>query len=266
MTGIVAGAHRLLLDGDELHVLLKAGAVDVFPGDFDVTDPSPEADLEVIERLVQRGLLRHDTDDENRLELRAVLAGDLQVLSAPQILISTRVQLRERQIYAAHALLANAGASLVRSAGPEVELSLFPAVDLGRELARVVPSSSDQPDTPELDGLDLPYAAFLQAVAVGAGTTSSDAGLVGELPEAQRAALATAASAFDGSVQVAVSARPPDGSALVQIGQVVWVHAGRWFGLSPYVGDDGTHRVRMVPAQAADLGIWVAPFVAGALL
>src|SRR5665213_510910 len=261
MSSVVAGAHRLLLDADELHVLLKAGAVDIFPADFKVAELSPEAELEATERLLQRGLLRRGADDESRLELRAVLAGDLQVLGEPQILITTRVQLRERQFFAAHAMLANAGASIVRSAGPEVELSLFPAVELGRELATVVAPSSEKRSTAELDRVDLPYDVFLEAVAGDTSTTSSGPRSVGGVSEAERAALATAADEFDGSVQVVVSARPPDGSALVQIGQVVWVHTGGWFGLSPYVGDDGSHRVRMVPAQPADLGIWVAPFV-----
>jgi hypothetical protein len=78
--------------------------------------------------------------------------------------------------------------------------------------------------------------------------------------------LARALSAQTTGVLHCLVTAPPRSREKGRVGQVLWYATpGGWVGLDPEPGLDERRTIRLTPADPIDLGIWVAPLVAGAL-
>jgi len=202
----------------------------------------------------------------------SVLA-NLAVLAAPRLLVRAEATLPAGRSRAVFAVAGELGASLFARAGGAVELSLFPAVALGRELIRAVPesnmdvpagrirSSLGDPAAPAIGRVPVALLAEYEAVrglfgadgwGDGSGGTGAELALAADLVAGTRGALLCTVLGRD--------------RAGVGTGQVVWLgtDAG-WVGLAPCSTSDGRAAVELRPVERADIGTWLAPFIAGIL-
>ena len=275
MSSGALAAHRLVVDAAEFALLSAASDVALPPGFL--TEPAPdEAALRAaVSRLRERGVSTA-AQDHGPLSVRPVesVAANLAVLAAPVLTVRIEVAVRGAGLRAVYAVAGALGASLLTLAGGGVELSMFPAAALGRELLRAVP---EPVSVSTEDGI---------GAALGGGVVAPLAGRVplatlGEVVEPHRTAREENAHALDGvessaeelalaerarektigTLRALVTGRAPDGGVLV--GQVVWLRTeGGWVGLRP--DPDGTDRrmVTLVPVARESIGHWLAPFVA----
>lgn len=141
-------ARRVVLHIDELELLRVLAGGPELPADFRVEEGAdPSAAVDPLAALRARGLVVTDAAEPGRLVVHRAIARDLAVLSAPDLLIETRVGVgdgpRRQALKAAHAVAGAIGASLVRAeSGTGVELSVFAAASLGVELRRAVPDAA----------------------------------------------------------------------------------------------------------------------------
>lgn len=122
------------------------------------------------------------------------------------------------------------GGSMLRADGSDVEVSAWPALRLGDELARSVPAlpTGDRPSL-HCPLSQIPESGELRAAVVGTLRTT------------------------------VVS--PPD-----IVGQLIWLATtAGWLALEPAEVHDGVRWATVRPVEPADLGAAVAPFVAAAL-
>jgi hypothetical protein len=256
--------HRLRLSAAEYSYLVTRLELSMPPG----WDPPPEHDVEPAD-LVKRGVLRGDGD---LLAVHPSVTINLQILSAPQIMLDTTATIGALGQHCLHAVSGALGASLFELDSGGVELSLFAATDLGRELVRAVPSEVDSEILPALgtgavapelrgrvplDALhELGVAKLLQGADSGATTE-----VLAELrlpPETARLA-ARITETTNGMLACLITGWV-DGAA--RSGRVAWLHSGKgWLGLRP----DSDRMVLVEPVAREDLGVWVTPFVAEAL-
>lgn len=230
-------ARRLLLRTDELEVLRRSATphADLPPG-F-VLEPRGDVDAALAAAhaaLARRGLVGPEG-------AHAALAADLRVLAAAEVAVLVRAERPGLQVRTVLAAAGRRGVGLLRTDDAHVQLSAFRAVDLGVELARVVPA----PDGPALDApVEMPLVALL-ADRPGGSASSLQARVAGSLR-------ATVVS--------------PRRCASVHW---VWLHrrrgGGGWAGLHRAPDHAGEPTARVVPVAPGDLGAWLAPAVAQVL-
>lgn len=126
-------ARRLTLAAAELEVLRRRTGVPL-PGDL-VAEADEAALAAAAAALAGRGVLAADG------AAHPSVAANLAVLAAPELVVLTRVQHPDARVRAWHAVAGAAGASLIATSDRAVELSLFAAADLRRELLRAVPEA-----------------------------------------------------------------------------------------------------------------------------
>ena len=256
--------HRLRLSAAEYAYLVDRLELSMPPG----WEPTEEADTEPAD-LVKRGVLRGDGD---LLAVHPSVAVNLGILAAPTVMLDTKTTIGPRGQHCLHAVAGRLGASLFLLEDHAVELSLYAATDLGRELIRAVPSEVDSEIRPTLgEGTGpealrgrVPLNALHElgvAELLRPGDSEAPAQVLGELhlpPDTARLA-GRVAEATDGALVCLITARVDDE---VRTGRVAWLHTGDgWLGLRP----DTDRMVLVEPVAREDLGVWVTPFVAEAL-
>jgi hypothetical protein len=203
------------------------------------------------------------------------LAANVAVLARPDLLVRMDARLPGGGSRAVFAVAGPLGASLFALVGGAVELSMFAAVSLGRELVRGVPEppvhapatlvhqSLAPSSPPSLTGSPWAGARMSRTALaeygparrlLGAGEAAATLGL----DEAEADLVAELTDRTRGSLRVLVHAgRPRDGGVLV--GRLVWVatDAG-WVELEPSDVDS----VRLLPVVRELIGTRLAPFVA----
>jgi len=263
--------RRLVLALDELEALRRLAGDVRLPADFRVIGELPSA---VPATLAERGLV---SGDPGALVVHASIVADLAVLSAPEVLVETVATVGQgsarQALRAVHALAGPLGASLVRAQeGAGVELSIFPAERVGREIARIVPQAARGREgawRPEgivaLAALvELPIAAKLGGPAVVAQVAQDL-----QVSEQQRELALALARESTGVLQATLTVRTNRSRPHAQawVGEVLWYATdGGWVGLAPEPGADGRTVVRLVPAEPAELPVWLAPLVGQALV
>lgn len=261
--------HRLVLSAAEFAYLVDRTGVDLPP------DWMPGSDVPF--GLAESGLAKkrvvHGVGDE--AVVHPSVERNLLILAGPTVMLDTVVSVGDQGMHSVHAVSGPLGASLFALGEGAVELSMFAAVDLGKELVRAVPDVDDETDSaiesrlgggagPKALQGKLPLAAlqemgvvrlFREADPEGPSAVVSRLNLSG-----QEAALAYGvATKTDGALRCLVSSQ-------VETSQVSWIHCdGGWSGLDPEPDGSGRRMVRIEPVSREDLGTWVAPAVAGAV-
>ncbi|GLZ30920.1 hypothetical protein Lesp02_31090 [Lentzea sp. NBRC 105346] len=261
--------HRLVLSEGEFAYLVRATGVELPPDWM----PSPDAPLGLAESGLTKKRVVTGVGEE--AEVHPSVERNLRILAEPAVVLDTVVSLAGKGMHSVHAVAGPLGASLFALDEGAVELSMFAAVDLGRELVRAVPEEQDDDDTdvesrlgggPQPTPLrgSLPLAALQEMGAVRLFRDSDPEGpsaVVARLNlSGEEAALAhDVATRADGALRCLVVGK-------AGMSQVNWIHAsGGWSGLDPVPDGSGRRMVRIAPAAREDLGTWVAPAVAGAL-
>ncbi|HET9139012.1 hypothetical protein [Actinophytocola sp.] len=254
--------HRLRLTAAEYAYLVDRLGLSMPPG----WQPDPR-DLPPAEPadLVKRGVLDGDG------EVHRSVAMNLKILAGPQVMLDTTATIGGAGLHSLHAIAGRLGASLFELGDGAVELSLFAASDLGGELVRAVPPEAEAEIPAALgetrDRLPagrVPVAALhelgIAELLRGADPDAPAEVLAGLGLAPAEARLATeVASRTNGGLVCQVTARVRQD---VRSARVAWLHAGDgWLGMRPDTG----RRVLLEPVGRADLGVWVAPFVAEAV-
>jgi hypothetical protein len=258
------------------------------PADFQVegrrprlTDAGPvgafgrvSAETTVFDRLVERGLMGAGPDGARRVH--PALAADLAVLTAPELLVTTRAVLRPggSGLRAAHAVTGSSGVGLLRAAaGAGVEWSRFPGGSLGAELVRAVSalgvSAADdgRGPVPRRPAGVVPLAALVElpiaAQWAGGPVVEEIAADLGVTPAQRELAVRLAAQAI-GVLEVTVAV---GGGRGPELGRLTWLPTrGGWVGLAPEPTAGPGRPVRLVPVDVDRLGGWLAPLVGQALV
>jgi hypothetical protein len=256
--------HRLRLSAAEYAYLVTRLELSMPPG----WEPATGGDVEPA-GLVRRGVLRGDGD---LLAVHPSVTINLQILSAPQVMLDTTTTIGPLGQHCVHSVSGALGASLFQLDDGAVELSLFAGTDLGRELIRAVPSEVDSAIRPALESgtaaLELrdrvPLAALHElgvAELLRGADSDAPAEVLAELrlpPETARLA-ARIAESTDGMLVCLITGWV---AGTARGARVAWLHTGGgWLGLRP----DSDRMVLVEPVAREDLGVWVTPFVAEAL-
>lgn len=265
-----------MLSADELGYLLGALDCDLPPSwRSSAPRPAPEQAASAKRGLVQRRAIAAEGDGTSAVN--PSVAVNLHVLARPQAMLATSAHIGSRGAQSLHAVSGMFGASLFRRDGGELELSLFRAVDLGKELLRAVPPEPEHmPDLAKLFGDEPPppLAGTLPLRAVeelGLAVTlrAADPAGVGAvlaalaLPEAQNRLASRLADETDGLLTCDLTGRTASGPAADRI---VWLHAGSsWIGLRTGWAPDGSQLVRLEPTRPGSLGVWAAGFLSAVL-
>jgi hypothetical protein len=272
-------AHRLALTGPEWTLLCRRAGVRS-PDGFGVVGEVPGREIAAAARtLSQRGILTGGTGDDGAVNQS--VSANLAALAAPHALVQVELSVRGRGLRAAYAVRGQVGASLFTLPEGAVELSMFPAVGLGRELGRCVAPPPEQ----------LAPGARIGAALAGPGAAASPPR--GRLPLSALAeyaptrafappgALATALAVSDAEAALAAEvtrrtvgvlrclvvsgASVSDMAGAVLAAEVVWLltDAG-WVGLRPQPDGSGRQLVDLVPVPVgqAEIGSWLAPYLA----
>jgi hypothetical protein len=248
-------AHRLTLSAAEYRYLVERLGLSMPPGwePGVTTGVSPD-------ELVERGVLRGDPP-----VVHPSVAKNLEILAHPKVMLDTTATLGGDGLHSVYAVVGSLGASLFALADGGVELSMFAATALGRELIRAVPDSDEQPAG---SYGRLPLAA-LHELGLAELLRDADPRAVEEvlgtlrLPADEAALAVRVAGATNGVLVCMVTARVADE---VRSARVAWLHAdGGWVGIRPDPDSSGQRMVLLEPVAREDLGVWVAPYVAEAL-
>jgi hypothetical protein len=248
-------AHRLPLSAAEYRYLVNRLGLSMPPG----WEPGVAVGVST-DSLAERGVLRGDG-----LAVHPSVELNLGILAAPRVMLDTSATIGDAGLHSMHAVAGSLGASLFALAGGGVELSLFAATALGQELIRAVPAADSEPAgiagrlplaaLHELGLAELLRDADPQVVAEVLGTLA--------LPADQATLAARVAGAANGALVCMITARV---AGEVRSARVAWLHAdGGWVGIRPDPDSSGQRMVRLEPVARADLGVWVAPYVAEAL-
>ncbi|MGH3867817.1 MAG: hypothetical protein ACRDQ4_17160 [Pseudonocardiaceae bacterium] len=267
-TAGVPAAHRIVLSAGEYQHLIELAAVNMPQGwEPQRAEHPPSARSE----LAKRGVLERD---DGRFTVHPSVLVNLQALAAPMVMVETTVSIGNRASRSLHTLAGQLGASLFALEGGAIELSLFAAVNLGQELIRAVPAEPESgisfllggpADRESLPSGRVPLGA-LHELGLAALLADPDAPRVVleglDLP-ADQAQLARRVGRSDGALRSLVTGRVPGG---VTSTLVLWLHLeSGWLGIVPDPDGSGRRMVRLEPVSRADLGTWVAPFIAGVL-
>ncbi|HEU5473495.1 MAG TPA: hypothetical protein VFV67_22855 [Actinophytocola sp.] len=253
--------HRLRLTAAEYAWLVERLGLAMPPG----WEPVEPAGSSAPAGLAEKGVLVDG-------EVHPSVAMNLRILAGPQVMLDTTASIGAAGLHSLHAIAGALGASLFQLGDGAVELSLFAASDLGGELVRAVPPEAE----PEIGtalgegaGTDPPHGrvpvAALHELGVAELLRGADPDAPAEvlaqlrLPAAEAELAADVANRTNGGLVCQVTARVAQD---VRSARVAWLHAGDgWLGLRP----DAQRRVLLEPVARADLGVWVAPYVAEAV-
>ncbi|WP_091450210.1 ESX secretion-associated protein EspG [Actinokineospora iranica] len=262
----VPAAHRLTLTAPEYAYLLDKTGVTMPP------DWQPAPDIADESGLFDKGVLRGSAD---LLTVHPSIEANLRVLAGPQIMIDTTATIGARGSRCVHAVAGRVGASLFALPDAAVELSMFAAVDLGRELVRAVPAEEtgigsaldDTDDAEPLRGR-IPLAALHElgvADLLRPADPQAPAHVLAELklPPAEAEFAVAVVRRTDGVLRALVTALVGGG---VRTAQLTWLHSDTgWVGIRPAPTGADRKLVDLEPVDRTDLGVWLAPFVAEAL-
>jgi hypothetical protein len=256
--------HRLRLSAADYAYLVQRLELSMPPG----WEPDPEAgERPRPEELAKRGVLRDD-------DVHPSVVMNFGILAGPKVMLDTTASIGAEGSHGLHAVVGPLGASLFALADGAVEVSMFAATDLGNELVRAVPSEEDSGiDSALGDGRAtepprgrVPLAA-LHELGVAELLRGADPEAPNEvlaklrLPAEQAELAAEVARRTNGALVCQVTARVDDE---VRTARVSWLHTDAgWSGLRP--DPAGQRMVQLEPVGRADLGVWVAPYVAEAL-
>lgn len=279
----VLPARRLALTAAELALLVHKGWLRLPPGfsgtpiaasqlfdteDSDGADVAGPALRDAARSLADRGVVTGCGSDPVDCEPVRAVVGNLAVLADPQAAVHVEVTGPHRGTRVVYAVAGPLGASLAALADGGAELSVFPAVALGRELVRAVPPAADlrtpeateiapalgePPHPPEpLAGL-VPLAALTDPDVLDGRAGVEALGMT-----RQQAALAARVHAGTvGTLRCLVTGRIADG---VTVGQVMWLATrDGWVGLQPEPDGSPRRMVTLRPVAREALGIWLAP-------
>jgi hypothetical protein len=259
--------HRLRLSAAEYGYLVERLELSMPPG----WEPDPSGGAEPGD-LAKRGVLRGDGD---LLAVHPSVEVNLRILAAPRVMLDTTATIGAAGLHSLHAVAGALGASLFALDEGAVELSLFAATDLGRELIRTVPSDEDSAVGSALgNGRPAPLRGrlplgALQELGVAELLRGADpdapAAVLAELdlPAVEAELAREVARRTDGALVCVITARVEEG---VRTGRVVWLHTGAgWSGIRPEPSAAGRRMVVLEPVAREDLGVWVAPYVGEAL-
>lgn len=265
--------RRLVLSPAELELLRRRAGVTLPPGfavDLIAAGEGREALAGAVEALAGRDAVRPDpSGDPSACQAHPSVVANLRVLAHPELLLQTSAQYGAISVRAAHAVAGPYGASLVRLDERAVELSLFMARHLGRELIRVVPEiptavgREPRPDAVvRLEALERVGPAVESGRQDLIARLAADLGLDTVEVEAARALDQQAAELL--RCLVLGPSSTPGGD--VRVGQVIWfATADGWIGAAPEPGPQGERLIRLTPVEREDIGSWVAPLLGGAL-
>lgn len=248
-------AHRLPLSAAEYRYLVTQLGLSMPPG----WEPGLATGV-VTEDLIRRGVLRdagvHPSVEKN-----------LQILAHPKVMLDTSATIGAEGLHSVHTIAGSLGASLFALPDGGVELSMFAAADLGRELIRAVPegavSGEGRSNTVTHSRTSLRELGLAELMRDGDPAAVREVlGRLG-LPAAEAELAKEIAGAADGGLVCVITALV---GADVRSARVVWLHAdGGWLGIRPDPDSSGRDLVTLEPVARADLGVWVAPYVAEAL-
>jgi hypothetical protein len=142
MVGEVLPAHRLVLTSAEWALLVRVSAIIAPPG-FEPADVGESALRAAARSLSVRWVVTGSLDDLLGCVPVESIAVNLATVAAPVASVRVEVAVHERGVRAYFMISGAFGAGLVALAGGGVELSMFAAEALGRELVRVVPEPAD---------------------------------------------------------------------------------------------------------------------------
>ncbi|GAA3021681.1 ESX secretion-associated protein EspG [Actinokineospora globicatena] len=254
--------HRLTLTAAEYAYVVARLDANMPP------DWRPAPDIAAVGDLAAKGVLVDD-------EVHPSVAANIGVIAAPKVFLETTATVGTRGSRSLHAVAGDLGASLFLLPDAAVEISLFAAVDLGRELVRAVPGEEsgigaalDAVDEVEpLQGV-VPLAA-LHELGVADLLREADPEAPGyvlaelRLPKEEAEFALQVVKRTDGVLTCLVTGLV-DGS--VRSARVHWLHSDAgWVGVRPAAHGGGRQLVELVPVDRADLGVWVAPYLAEAL-
>ncbi|GAA3008395.1 ESX secretion-associated protein EspG [Actinokineospora diospyrosa] len=254
--------RRLTLTAAEYAYLVDKLGADMPP------DWKPAPDIAAVGDLAAKGVLRDG-------EIHPSVAANVRVIAAPKLFLETTATVGARGSRSLHAIAGELGASLFLLPDAGVEISLFTATDLGRELVRAVPGEEagigaalDAVDDVEpLNGV-VPLAA-LHELGVADLLREADPDAPGyvlaelKLPKDEAEFALQVVRRTDGVLRCLITALV-DGS--VRSAQVHWLHSDTgWVGIRPAAHGAARKLVELVPVDRADLGVWVAPYLAEAL-
>ncbi|GLZ37666.1 ESX secretion-associated protein EspG [Actinokineospora sp. NBRC 105648] len=262
MTSTVPAAHRIALTAAEYAYLVADLGLSMPP------DWAPAPDIADVGDLAAKRVLVDG-------DVHPSIAANLRVVAGPRLMVDTTATAGSRGSRSLHVVAGELGASLFLLPDAGVELSLFAAVELGRELVRAVPaeeagigSALDGDDDQEpLRGV-VPLAA-LHELGVADLLREADPEAPGyvlaelKLPKAEAELALDVVRRTDGVLRVLVTAVV---GGEVRNAQLTWLHSDTgWIGIQPAASGAGRRLVELVPVERADLGVWVAPYVAEAL-
>ncbi|UVS82573.1 ESX secretion-associated protein EspG [Actinokineospora sp. UTMC 2448] len=261
----LTAAHRLVLTAAEYAHLVGELGMSMPPDWAPAPDVTTGAEAEA--------LAARDIVVDGRVH--PSVAANLRVLSGPQIMFDTTATISTRGSRSLHAIAGRLGASLFLLPDAAVELSMFQATDLGRELVRAVPaeerggigSALDAEEAEPLRGR-VPLRA-LHELGVAELLREADPEAPGhvlselDLP-ADEARFATAVlRRADGVLHCLVTALIGEG---VRTARLTWLHSDTgWVGIRPAPTGADRELVDLEPVAREDFGVWLAPFVSEAL-
>jgi hypothetical protein len=265
-------AHRLVLTAAEIALLAGICSIELPPG-FATAGQVDESALEQAAlALASRGIAVVDSDDPFVYLPVPSIAANLSVLAWPLAAVRVEVSVHGRGLRAFYAVSGPLGASLFARGDGGVELSMFPAETLGRELIRAVPRPDELITTEGRVGAALgdaagePLVGRLPPAALGeydtarklAGRDGPD-GVPGSLglSTAEVALAERVADRTTGTLWCLVTGSGGDG---LLVGQVVWLATDHgWVGLHPDPDGSGRRMVVLQPVVREDIGVWLAP-------
>jgi hypothetical protein len=249
-------AHRLPLSAAEYRYLVTRLGFSMPPG----WEPGVATGAST-EDLVRRGVLRGDGD---LVSVHPSVEMNLRILAHPKVMLDTSATIGAEGLHSVHSVAGSLGASLFALPEGGVELSMFAASDLGRELIRAVPAAEDRAT---VSGR-LPLAA-LRELGLAELMRDADPAAVREvlgrlgLPAHEAELAKQVAGAANGALVCVITALI---GAQARSARVAWLHAdGGWVGIRPDPDSSGREMVRLEPVAREDLGVWAAPYVAEAL-
>ncbi|MBF9128572.1 hypothetical protein I0C86_06160 [Plantactinospora sp. S1510] len=266
-------ARRLVLTAPQWTFLVHRTGLTPPPGFAVLDEPEPDVLRAAGQELAARGVVTVDDDPAECRPVAAVLA-NLATFVAARVVLRMEVSVEGRSARAVLAVAGPAGAALVALPEGAVELSMFEAVALGRELVRVVPAVRDLTGAARGLGQALGggsnsgVSGRLPLAALAEYTRSGDlAGTVGRaeavaalgLTAAQVRLVEQVQARTTGVLRVVVSGRS---SAGLGVGQVVWLASeDTWLGLRPEPDGSGRRMVAVRPVAREEIGVWLAPYL-----
>lgn len=281
-----AQAHRLALTGPEWTVLCDLAGVRP-PAGFGPEEEVPEAARAAADlALAERDVLHAAGDDRT---VHPSVRGNLALWADPDAVVRLEITVRQQGLRASYAIRGQAAGSLVTLPDDGVEMSLFPATELGDELVRAVPKAPERVTEGSRIGAALAGAAPDRSAGADPGPDTGSAVLRGRLPLAALADYAAVSQLAPDSVATQLSLSPAEAALAADVaahtlgvlralvvsgdrasraagavlaGQVIWLATDHgWCGLRPRPDGSGRQLVELVPVGHTALGGWLAPYL-----